>query len=452
MMKRPGDNIPLEIHPDGTVLAFTAAVSVLTGILFGLAPAFRATRVDIATALKENARTTSSRLSLGNALVAGQVAVSLLLLVAAGLFIRTLLNLQRVDFGFDSSRVLMFGLDARRDGGPNEGAAQFYRRLLGELETLPGVETATASQLPLMTGWVNTRDIVTDGPPVRSNEAMVYWNGVGPEFCRTLQIPVVLGREIGWPEFDNGRKAAVVNEALARHFFPGQNPLGHHFNFGNQRDAAEQYEIICVVADARYDTVRGEPPRTAYIPYSAFGELGRLQFELRTSGAVTPLIPAVRARIQKMDPDLAMMNVKTIGDQIRESLYQEFLFARLTTFFGFVALVLVAVGLFGTLAYTVTRRTNEIGIRMALGAQRGEVLWMILRQSLLLVGGGVSVSLPGALAANKLIESSLYGVKATDPFMLAAGSAVLVGAGALAGYLPARSASRVDPTIALRHE
>ena len=453
-MTPAGRSLALDVRPDSTVLAFSAAVCVLTGILFGIAPALRATRVDLATGLKGNARSATPRQGLGKALVVGQVALSLLLLIGAGLFLRTLNNLMNEDIGFERRNLLLFSLDPRRDHSTPESIAAFYQRLLEELESLPGVRSATTSGLGLLTGWTSNSGITVDGPAPESGKSDdVYWNAVGPAFLETMGIPVVLGRDINWADIQGERNVVVVNEAMARHFFPNGNPLGRNVSFGGGAQQRSSYEIVGVAGNAKYDRVRQEPPRTMYLPYtSRKGRIGRMFFEVRTVGEPAALIPAVREAVRRIDRDLPLIDVKTQTDQIEESLSQERMFARLASFFAALALLLVSVGLYGTLAYAVTRRTNEIGLRIALGAQRFTVLWMVLRESLLLVVAGAAIGLALAFASTRFVVSQLYGVGPNDVFTMAAAVFVLAAVGGLAGYLPARRAARVDPMVALRYD
>jgi predicted permease len=454
LMSPVGQPLALDVRPDSTVLAFSASVCILTGMLFGLAPAFRATRVDLAGGLKTTAQASTPRLGLGKALIVGQVALSLLLLIGAGLFLRTLNNLANEDVGFDQHNLLLFALDARRDGSTQESLAAVYQRVLEDMQALPGVRSATASGLALLTGWMSNTGIKTNGPPLDPGESSnVYWNGVGPAFLETMGIPLVLGRDIEWSDTQGARKVIVVNEAMARHFFPDGNPLGHLVTVPRSPNPDESFEIVGVAANAKYDRMRSEPPRTLYVPYTSMaGTLGRLFFEIRTVGEPTAMIPAVREAVRRIDRDLPLVDVKTQSEQIQQSLSQERMFARLASFFAALALLLVAVGLYGTLSYAVTRRTNEIGIRMALGAQRFAVLWMVLRESLVLILAGAVIGLPLAFATTRFVESQLYGVQPNDVLTVSAAVLVLAAAGALASYLPARRAARVDPMVALRYE
>jgi len=454
LMSSPGQSIAVDVRPDRTVLAFSAGLSILTALLFGLAPACRATRVDLARGLKENASATSPRLGLGRVLVSVQVAISLPLLIGAGLFIRTLGNLLHQDLGFDSRNLLLFALDPPRSSYTYDRITAMYEQLLQKIQAILGVRSATASQMALLSGWSSNSGISTDGPALQPGQSSnVYWNAVGPAFFETMGIPIVLGRGIDWRDIQGSRKILVANESMARHFFPGENPLGHHVSFGSGRDPKERYEIVGVAGNAKYDHLRDEPPRTVYGPYTAArASIRRMYFEARTAGDPSASIPAVRQVVRSIDPDLPLIDVKTQVQQIEAALAQERMFARLSGFFGGLALLLVSVGLYGTLSYAVTRRTNEIGIRMALGAQRPRVLWMMLRESLLLIAYGVAVGLPLAFATTRLLVSQLYGVKPNDGATLCVAVLVVATVGTAAGYLPARRASRVDPMVALRYE
>ena len=454
LMSRAGESIALDVRPDVTVLAFSAAVCILAGTLFGLAPAFRGTRVALSRGLKGNVGASSPRLGLGKALVAGQVALSLLLLIGAGLFLRTLDNLVRQDIGFERSNLLLFALDARQGGRTEDGVTAVYKEFLENVEALPGVRSASASRVALLSGGRSIAPISTDAPTVKSGESSgIYFNRVGAAFFETLQIPLLLGRSIERSDIQSSRKIAVVNEALAQHFFPKESPLGRRFNFGSARDLKDDYEIVGVVGNAKYAHLREDTPRTAYVPYTTpKGSLGQLYFLVRTVGDPNAMIPAVRELVGRIDPGLPLINVKTQTDQIEESLTQDRMFARLTTFFAMLALLLVSIGLYGTLAYAVTRRTNEIGIRMALGAQRQAVLRTVLRESLVLILAGAAIGLPLAFATTRFIASQLYGVEPNDFATISAAVLVLIVIGMLAGYLPARRAARVEPIVALRYE
>jgi predicted permease len=300
---------------------------------------------------------------------------------------------------------------------------------------------------------VNNSDTATDGVALeQGKENGLHWNAVGPDFLETMGIPLLLGRGIGGQDMQ-GRRVAVVNDAMARYFFPGANPLGHRFSFGDHFDAGHAYEIIGVVKNAKFDGVRDDPPRTAYIPYTAEeGAVGRMSFEVRTAGAPLAMVAALRAAVRSVDANLPLIGVKTQEQQMGESLRQERMFAKITSFFGFLALLLVGVGLYGTLAYGVARRTSEIGIRMALGATRREVQWMVLRESLAVMAVGIGVGLPAAFALARMVAGLLFGVQALDGPTIAATVLILAAAGVAAGVIPASRAARIDPIRALRYE
>ena len=452
LMSGDGQPLALSVGPDATVLAFTVGVSVLTAMLFGLAPALRATRVDLAPQLKEQAASAPSRATLGKLLIAGQVALSVCLLFGAGLFVRTLRKIQDQDMGFNRQRLLLFRLDPRRGGYGEQRILETYRQALERIQTLPGVRAASLSAYALLSGWVNNGSASAGDAPARDKPSSVYWNIVGPDFFETMSIPVVLGHGLGWREM-SGRQVAVVNETFARRLFPNGNPVGRSFSFGDTFDPAEAYEVVGVVRNAKYDNVRGDPPATAYVPYAAVpGIVGRMTFEIRTAGDPLAIVAALRDTMRHVDPDLPLLAIETQEQLLDEALGQERMFARISSFFGLLALVLVAVGVYGTLAYAVTRRTGEIGIRMALGAGRPRILWMVLRESLLVVACGLAAGLPCALLLSRYVAGMLFGVKAYDAATIASTLLIMAAAGALAGFLPARRASRISPIRALRYE
>jgi predicted permease len=443
-------------RPDLTVLGYCASVSVLTGILFGLAPAIRATRVDVAPTLKESSSgfaVLASRLRLGKALVIVQVALSLLLLVGAGLFVRTLSNLQRQNLGFNHRNLLMFAIDPTKNGYEGRRILSLCDNIRERLQAVPGVQAVTFSELALLTGWMNNGPIAIEGYQTKPGQEMgVEWDAVGPGFFETMGIRLLLGRSIGRRDTSNSPKIAVVNEAMARRYFGDSNPIGRRFSLDEKFDPVRALEIVGVVENAKYADLRTDP-RMVYIPNAQEEpSLGRMYFEIRTAGDPTALVAAIRSAIREIEPSLGLEGVKTQTQLIEEALTQERLFAELCSFFGLLALALAAVGLYGLMAYSVARRTNEIGIRMALGAQRKQVLYMVIRQAVGLVAVGVAAGLLLALATTRLIASELFGLKPTDPLSLGLAAFFMLAVAVLAAYLPARRATKVDPMVALRYE
>jgi predicted permease len=448
LLTRSGQTPPLDVNPDWTVLLFTMAVSLLTGLCFGLWPAVRATRMDLADRLKEGATAVAPRIAGGKTLVACQVALSLLLLIGAGLFLRTLRNLVTQDLGFDASKLLVFALDPRGHGYDETRMLSLYDRAIAEMRTAAGVRQATASSMALLTGWVNNGSIETQRQYPKDHSMSVHWNGVGPEFVETLGMTLLLGRGIAADDVAGRRRVAVVNDGMARHFFPGENPVGRRFRFG--RDTGD-WEIVGVVKDAKYGQVREEAPRTAFLPYST-RSFGRLYFQVRTSGDPMAVAPAIRDRIRRLDANLPLMEVSTQEQLAQDRLQQERMFAGLATIFALLALSLVSLGLYGTLAYSVSRRVREIGIRMALGARAGEVARMVVREGGILIALGVLIGVPAALALMRVVAAQLYGVTASDAVTISGAVVVIAMVGLIAGLVPARRAARVDPLTALRHE
>jgi predicted permease len=455
--------VALSVHPDLRVLGFNAAVSLFTGVLFGLAPAFRGTRLDLTPALKESAGGGSlgahrgARSRLGKALVIAQVAASLLLLVGAGLFVRTLQNLETLNVGFNRYNILLFGIDPTQNGYKGERLASFYQELQRRLEALPGVRSVSASNHTLIGGGVSIGGISIQGYAGKQPEtgrgasAGVHFNSVGPGFFETMGIPLVLGRTIGSEDTPAAPKVAVINESLARSYFADSNPIGRRI--GGDEKTSGDIEIVGVVGDARYADLRRGVPPTIYFPYlQGTEQLGPMHFEVRTAGDPTDIVTSVRRVVQSLGQNLPLFEVKTQVEQIDQTLFQERLFAKLSSFFGLLALVLACVGLYGIMSYAVAGRTYEIGIRMALGAERDNILGMVMRETLIMVALGVAIGIPAALAATRLISSMLYDLKPNDPLTITVSASVMIAVAAFAGYLPARRASRVDPMVALRYE
>jgi predicted permease len=446
--------LALDVRPDPTVLLFTALASVLTGILFGLAPAFRAAKIDLASALKETASNVSEGRRghrLGKGLVVGQVSGSLVLMIGAGLFVRTLQNMENRNFGFNQNHLLLFGLDPTRDGYHGERLVNLYTQLDGQIRALPGVKAATLYEYAPFDGWSNNTDFRVDDSSRKVANHTVRFASVGPEFFAAMQIPVVLGRDILASDLTSSPKVGVVNEAFVRKFFGDENPIGHHF-IGPLGDNV-RFEIVGVIKDAELTDVHAEPMPKSFIPFTQVPDfVDTMYFEVRTAGDPAAIVPEVRDVVRGADPDLPLMNLRTQIKQTASALTQERLFARLASFFGLTALLLACIGLYGTMAYSVARKTHEIGIRMALGAKPGHVFGLVLRQGFLLTLAGTAIGIIAGAALTRLIGSMIYGVTPTDPLTFAAVSLLLTGIALLACYVPARRAMRTDPLVALRHE
>jgi predicted permease len=455
--------VNVDVNPDARILGFTLGVALVTGVLFGLVPALRGTRVDLTPALKAAGATRRvapttilgrTSLGLGKFLVVAQVAISLLLVVGASLFVRTLVNLETLDVGFNRKNLLLFSIDPGTSGYSGQRLAAFYRDVLERVAALPGVRSTSFSQLALISDSYSAGDVVVEGYKPKPQEDMnVGTLGVGPGFFETMGIPIVLGRSIGARDSETSPKVAVVSEAFARHYFPGQNPVGRRFGFSDKNPS--EIEIVGVARNAKYFSLNSDNDTgtTAYMASLQKPEyLGQMNFEVRTAGNPMNWAPAIRQVVQGLDKNVPLSQIKTQTEQIDETILNERLFAKLTSFFGLLALGLACVGLYGTMSYTVVRRTNEIGIRMALGAQKRRVLGMVLKESLLLVAVGIALGLPLAFATTRLVKSFLFGLTPTDPLALLGSTLVLAAVAALAGYLPARRATRVDPLIALRYE
>jgi len=442
------------------VLGVTLALSCLCGVLFGLAPALQATRPSLMPRLRDRAVTgagalmtsTFPRVTLSRALVVGQFAVSLLLLVAAGLFVRTLANLQSIPLGFNRDHVLLFELNAPQAGYSGSGAADFYADLRQRLSGLPGVRDVTLSHASLIRAG-RSHPVSVNGQ--RTERTRVLWTG--PQFFTTMQIPIVRGREIVDGDRRGHPLVAVVSQLFAKTNFGDSDPVGRHLAIGGSlaKDGVPlDFEIVGVAAEARYGPLKRDVPPVVYVPYTQVpdSQVGQMTFALRTAGDPLGSGAAVRQAVRDADARVPITNIKTQAEDIDQTINQEIVFARLCSAFAILALVIACVGLYATMAYAVARRTNEIGLRMALGAERGTVTWMVLREVCVLAVVGLAIGAPAAIAASRLVETFLFRMTPTDPRTLATAVVVLAAAALAAGYLPARRAARVDPMVALRHE
>ena len=454
-----GEDNSFNLHAElnWRVLGAAAALSLVTGALFGLAPALQATRVDVVAALKESRTGGAGGRSLwsaglGRGLVVAQIAFSLLMLVAAGLFARTLSNLQSVELGFNRESVLLFHMNALKAGYRDTELSAFYRDLRRRFREIPGVREASLSGEALVDGGLGL-PVSSPGQKPSDDTRLL---AVGPGFFTTMQIPVLAGRDIEERDRPGAPAVAVVNERFAKANFPGQYPVGQHlilWKGAHDDEVGRDMEIVGVTKDAVYGGLRERIPPVVYFPYDqGYPAPDEMVYELRTAGDPLGYINAVREIVRRADARVPVDQIRTQSAEIDQTISDEIALARLCTAFALLALAIACVGLYGTVAYNVARRTGEIGIRMALGAQRGRLVWMVLREVLALAAVGIALSVPAALAASKLLDSFLFGMKANDPRALAAAVAVLLGAALLAGYLPARKAARVDPMAALRNE
>jgi predicted permease len=455
LVSRLAATSPLDVKPDASVLLFTLGISLVSGVVFGIAPALRTTKADLTLALKEKStQGRKGRFNLGSALVVAQVAVSLVLLVVAGLFARSLMKLQQQDLGFNRDNVLLASVDTRLAGYKPAELSAVYRQLYDRLNTLPNVQSATlASYSPLAGTSTNSTVTVRGYTPNKGEDMNVSDILIGPGFAETLGVPLLMGREIGLQDTPTSARVAVVNQAFAKAFYPSQNPVGRRLTFEEDSDK-DDFEIVGVIGDSKYDSAKEKADRTVYRPILqvqdqlAFANV----FELRTLGDPLGLSAGVRDTVAQVNDKLPILNMTSLRMQTDEALKQERLIAQLVSFFGLLGLLLSCVGLYGIMAHAVVRRTNEIGIRMALGAERRDITWMVLRESLLLVAVGLAVGLPASWGAAQLISSQLFGLRPSDPLTLLTAVTLLTIVAALAGYLPARKASRVNPLVALRYE
>ena len=456
LLSTSGVSVVLDLAVDGRVLAFTIVIAVLTGLLFGLAPAWRSTRIEPHAAMKANSRGVlegRSRWNLGKALVAAQIALSLVLLVGAGLLLGSFLKLVNLDPGFQKDHVLLVTAGLRNTHYPEDRRLAVFRDILERLRTTPGVRRASASNMtPVSDGFWNSF-IKLEGPEAASRDrSLIYLNQVSEGYFETVGTPMLAGRDFNSRDTLASTNVAVVNEALAAKYFGRANPLGRRFRTQEGGDFGPPIEIVGVVKDAKYNSLRDGPTPTAYFAASQSKRPSVfMNFELLTASSPTDVIPGVKKTVEQVNRGITLEFIP-LAVQVSESLTRERLLATLSSFFGALALLLAMIGLYGVMSYNVARRRNEIGIRMALGAERSSVLRMVFGEVGLLAGVGLGVGIIVALSAARLVSVFLYGLTPTDPLTLLLAAAVLAVVAAFAGYLPARRASRLDPLSALREE
>jgi predicted permease len=439
--------------PDGRVLVFVAGAMLLTSLAFGLLPAVRGSRTEITLSLKDRSGALSTGgISVRRTLVGVQVALSLLLLIGAGLFVRTLRNLESLGPGFPTDHLLTFRIDPSLNGYSNEQTKSFYQRLNVNLQTMPGITSVGFSSMPLLQGyaWQNAvlgKDF--EGAPIEEQPVL---SEVGPDYFATLGIPIVAGREFTAQDVGPA-KYAVINESFAREYFPGRDPIGQRFGLVDDMEpVTPDTEVIGVIPDRKYRDLRETPPAQAYFPYLEGVHFRFMNVYLRTQVDPRQMEDELRERMRQFDPHVPVVGLQTMNEQIGFSLRTERLVASLSGVFGGLATLLAVIGLYGVMAYAVMRRTREIGIRIALGALRSNVIGMVMREVLMLIGTGLLFGGVLALSLTGLVRSQLFGLDPHDPWTLIGAALILTVAAGLAGFIPALRASRVDPMIALWHE
>ena len=461
-------DLTISAVPDVRILLFTIVVMFVTVLIFGLAPAIHSSRADLAPTLKDQAGSVvgGGNVALRKGLVAAQVTLSLLLLIGAGLFLRTLNNLRDLGPGFSPERLVGFNLDPSLNGYSVQRSKIFYRRLADDLAATPGVQSVGLAAERILEDDEWDSSVAAEGfnaSPDKSPEP--YMNSISPNYFATLGVPVLQGRDFtikdtltvphghnadGSP--DTSPATVIINESFARKYFAGRSPLGLHLGFGSDPGTKTDMEIIGVVKDIKYTSLRDEIPVQAYIPYMASTFVGDMTVYLRTTLDPRQVMAAVRRKVQNLDPNIPVYAMRTTQEQIDLSLRTERLVASLSAAFGLLATLLAVIGLYGVMAFTVARRTREIGIRMALGAEQGNVIWLVMKEVLFLVGAGLLVGVPLAISLSNLIKSQLFGMAPHDPITLTLATLGLAAVACLAGFVPALRASRVDPTHALRYE
>jgi predicted permease len=441
-------NFTLHAELNWNVLAVTAALSLICGLFFGLAPAIQSTRPDVVPALKDG-RAAGTRHRGQHVLVVAQIALSFVLLVAAGLFVRTLNKLHSIQLGYARENILLFSLDAHQAGHRGPEITNFYADLRKRFDSIPGVRSATFSQASIisaeMAGGTYMGSIKIGPVTIVGAGVMV----AGPRYLTTMQIPILAGRDIDEHDQPGSTPVAVISERLARTYFGNESPVGRRITF---MDDNRDLEIVGVSGNVRYgDLKHGESTTTVFVAATQFPP-ERVTYALRTAGDPLRYVKSVHEIVHEADSRIPVTNVVTQAAEIDRSISQEITFAKLCTGFAFLALLMACVGLYGTMSYNITRQVGEIGTRMALGAQRGAVLWMVLRRVLLLTGLGLAISVPAALIGSRLVKSFLFETQPNDPRTWVLAAVVLLSAAVIAGYAPARRASRIDPVAALRNE
>ena len=450
-------NAKLPLAPDVRVLGFTVGVCLFTGILFGLVPALKTLKVQLASTLKDATAIAQSRARFGwgKGLVATQVALSLLVLFAAGLLVRSLQKLMAQDFGYDRNRLVIARLDPIGGGYTNDSMKTLAQQLVSRLESAPGVKAATYSTNGLFAGSESADAIVVPGFNAdKAKDRVAYEDYVGADYFGIVGIPIINGRGIEVRDTATSTRVAVVNEAMVKYFFHGENPIGRQFTIDDPDWVNKPFTVVGISRNAKdhSTSLREDVKPRFYEAFQQNPEPMQFNLEVEVTGSASAVVENVKSQIKSIDPNLPIGFIRTLDSLVTGSAADQIALAKLSSFFATLALVLACIGLYGVMSYTVAARTREIGVRMALGARRFDVLRLVLREAMILVGMGLVVGIPLSLVSSRLLSSMLYGLKSTDPLSLFAVMAILTLVATLAGYIPARRATKVDPMIALRYE
>ncbi len=453
----PQSTVPLSIAstPDWRIFAFNLGLSVLTGLIFGLVPALQSTRPDVASTLKDQAGAVSGGLSVGlrKSLVTIQVALSLLLLIGAGLFIRSLRNLKDLDPGFRTTNLLAFKIDPTLNGYKRERTFAFYHRLRESLDGLPGIQSSGLAVVPVLDNdewdsWVT----IDTYKPKQGELPDPHMNFVSPGYFNTLGIAILSGRDFRMTDALGAQKVAIVNESFSKKYFGGLTAIGHQIGMGIDPGTKTDITIVGVSRDTKYESLRDQIPTEVFRPFHQMEYHNGMTTYIRTARDPNQVFSMVRQKVSELDPNIPMYQMTTLEKQMENSLITERLVATLSSAFGLLATLLAAIGLYGVMAYTVARRTREIGIRIAIGAANFDVLWLVMREVVLLLVLGIGVALPAAFVLTRYVRAQLYGIEPADPASIMLATFGIIAVSILAGYLPARRATRVDPIRALRYE
>jgi predicted permease len=449
--------LPLDVAPDYRVLLFTLGLSVLTGVVFGLVPAMRLRSINLVPALKPSGRTEGvsvPRPTLGKALVVAQLALSILVVITAAVLVRSLKNLQDVDMGYNRANLVVLGADVTAAGYTGPKLANATMELLSHLQQVPGVEAATLSENGLFSGTESDTDILIDGAKPQVHPDGSAYDNVGPSYFSAVGIPILAGRGIVPEDTATSSRVAVVNQAFVQRFFQGRNPIGHNVAIDDDEHRQKPYQIVGVSRDAHDHDMKEKVGPRFYLPFlqGATEVNGSVNYELRTGGDPEALIEPARKAVAAVNGNIPISHVSTLENLVDDSLQEQIVVAKLSSAFGGLALLLACIGLYGVMSYSVAGRTREIGIRMALGAKMNDVLWMVLREALIMLCIGVIIGVPLSGAGTRALQSMLFGVGLFDPPSIGSSVFLLLAVGIVAAFLPARRATRVDPMVALRYE